>query len=291
MSRPGTANWILAGLIGVFGAVLFVIAVRSGRGDSALLFVGLPVLLAAALAVSPSRTTHGRVFRFTTVFLLLAAVVLHEGAICVILAAPLVYLVAHGTTALIRWCTRTSGMYAILPVPLLLLVAVEGTTTALRISPDQSVQVVRVVAMPVSGVVSHLAAGPQPTRVRSVPLRLLAVPMPEHVSGGKLKPGDRWTFGYHGTSHGPGGQIVAEVRTAEPDHLSFAFVEDSSITARWLAWQQADVRWRAIDPQHTEVRLTVNYRRRLDPSWYFGPLQDALMHQGMGHLMDTMAMK
>ncbi|HEX5996390.1 MAG TPA: hypothetical protein VFY84_14710 [Jiangellales bacterium] len=290
-SRPGTANWILAGLIGGFGVVVFVLAVRTGRADSALLFVGLPVLLAAALAVSPARTTHGRVFKLTTVFLLLAAVALHEGAICVVLAAPLVYLAAHGTTALVRWCTRSSGMFAVLPVPLLLLVAVEGSTGAWRISPDQSVQVVRVVAMPVDGVVSRLAAGPQPTPVRSVPLRMLGVPMPEHVHGGTLNPGDKWIFAYHQTSHGPGGQIVAEVRTTEPGHLSFAFVENSSITARWLSWQQADVRWRAVDAKHTEVRVTVHYQRHLDPSWYFGPLQDDLMHQGVGHLLDMMALK
>jgi hypothetical protein len=281
----------LAGLIGAFGVAVFVMAVRTGRADSALLFVGLPVLLAAALAVSPSRTTHGRVFRITTVFLLLAAVALHEVAISVVLAAPLVYLVAHGTTALVRWCTRLSGMYAVLPVPLLLLVAAEGSTATLRISPDQSVQVARVVAMPVNGVVSRLAAGPQPTPVQSVPLRMLGVPMPEQVHGGRLKPGDKWTFAYQQTSYGPGGQLVAEVRTTEPGHLSFGFIEDSSITARWFTWQQADVSWRAVDATHTEVRVTVHYRRRLDPSWYFGPLQDALMHAGTGHVLDMMALK
>jgi hypothetical protein len=223
--------------------------------------------------------------------LLLTAVALNEGAMSVVLTAPLVYLIAHGTTALVRWCTRSSGMYAVLPVPLLLLVAVEGSTNALRISPDQSVQVVRVVAMPVNGVVSRLAAGPQPTPVRSVPLRMLGVPMPEHVHGGTSNPGDKWTFAYHQTPYGPGGQIVAEVRTTEPGHRSFAFVENSSITARWFTWQQADVRWRAVDATHTEVRVTVHYRRRLDPSWYFGPLQDALMHQSVGHLLDTMALR
>src|ERR1044071_4951124 len=75
------ANWILAGLIVAFGLAVFVYAVRSGRADSALLFVVLPALLAAALALTPGRTTHGRVFRLTTIVLLLAPVSLHEGAI------------------------------------------------------------------------------------------------------------------------------------------------------------------------------------------------------------------
>ena len=60
--RRNRANWILAGLIGLFGVVVFAVAVRDGRADSALLFVALPVLLAATLALSPGRTAHGRVF-------------------------------------------------------------------------------------------------------------------------------------------------------------------------------------------------------------------------------------
>ena len=50
------------------------------------------------------------VFQVTTIFLLLAAVAAHEGAICVILAAPLVYAVAHGVAALvIHVRTRATG--------------------------------------------------------------------------------------------------------------------------------------------------------------------------------------
>jgi protein-S-isoprenylcysteine O-methyltransferase Ste14 len=70
-ARPKKANWILAGLVCLVGVVAFVVAIRSGRRDSALLFVGLPVLLAVALVLTPGRTTHGRVFQATTVVLLL----------------------------------------------------------------------------------------------------------------------------------------------------------------------------------------------------------------------------
>ncbi|SCL37601.1 hypothetical protein GA0074692_4724 [Micromonospora pallida] len=289
--RRTSANWILAGLIGVFGLVVFVIAVRDGRADSALLFVALPVLLAAALALSPGRTSHGRVFVATTIALLLAAVALHEGAICVVLAAPLVYAVAHGTMGFINLVRRSSRTYSVILVPLLLLPGLEGSGIGPRIAPEQSVEVTRVVALSADAVAARLAAGPRPVPVQSPALRLLGAPLPEHVAGSGLAPGDRWTFGYHGSAHGPGGHLVAEVATSEPGHLTFRFPEDTTINGRWFTWRQADLRWQAVDAGTTEVRLTVDYRRGLDPSWYFGPLQDVLLDQGGGHLLDMLALR
>ncbi|RQX02753.1 hypothetical protein [Micromonospora inaquosa] len=289
--RRTSAHWILAGLIALFGVVLFVGVVRQGRADSAVLFVALPVLLAAALALTPRRTAHGRVFAATTMALLLAAVALHEGAICVLLAAPLVYAVAHGTTALIRVLRDANRPYALVAVPLLLLPGLEGSGLAARVAPEQTVEVTRVVGLPVDRVAERLTTGPRPTDVRSVPLRLLGVPTPGQVTGDGLDVGDRWMFGYHGSAHGPGGHLLAEVESAAPGRVGFRFVEDSSITARWFTWRHAQLSWRAIDPGHTEVRVRVDYTRGLDPSWYFGPVQQVLLGAGVGHLLDMLALE
>lgn len=124
-----------------------------------------------------------------------------------------------------------------------------------------------------------------------MPLRLLGVPTPGQVSGDGLDPGDRWMFGYHGSAHGPGGHLVAEVETADAGRIGFRFVEDSSITARWFRWRHADLSWRAVDERHTEVRIRVDYTRGLDPSWYFGPIQQVLLGAGTGHLLDMMTLR
>ncbi|MEV4761057.1 hypothetical protein AB0J89_00310 [Micromonospora chokoriensis] len=289
--RTVSARWILAGLITLLGAVLFVGVVNQGRADSAMLFVALPVLLAAGLTLAPHRTAHGQVFAATTIALLLAAVALHEGAICVLLAAPLVYAVAHGTTALIRVLRDANRPYVMVAVPLLLLPGLEGSGIAARVAPEQTVEVTRVVGLPVDRVAERLATGPRPTAVRSVPLRLLGVPTPGQVTGDGLDVGDRWMFGYHGSAHGPGGHLLAEVESAAPGRVGFRFVEDSSITARWFTWRHAELSWRAVDPGHTEVRVRVDYTRGLDPSWYFGPVQQVLLGAGVGHLLDMLALE
>ena len=97
-------------------------------------------------------------------------------------------------------------------------------------------------------------------------------------------------FGYHGNSHGPGGQIVTEVVAAGPREITFAVLEDSSITGRWVGMRDATLSWRAGDGGGTAVTLRIDYRRGLDPSWYFGPLQDRLMHAGAEHFLDMLNM-
>lgn len=287
--RRNVARWVLAGMIGLFGVASFVTMIRTGRVDSALVFVGLPILLAIMLVVTPVRSTHGRVFRLTTIALLLAAVALHDGVICVILVAPLVYAVVHAATAIIRHIRNSNG-YALIPVPLLMFGALEGATGEFRVIPEQSVSVVRTVALPAHDVLERLARGPKPTEVRSLPLTLLRVPMPHHVHGDGLALGDRWTLAYPGSSHGPGGQVVTEVSSRGFQQIGFTFVEDTALTARWFTWEHAGISWRAVDGEHTEIRLTMSFHRRLDPSWYFGPLQEALMHEGAGHFLDMLTL-
>src|SRR4029079_74878 len=93
--------------------------------DSALMFVGLPTLLAVIIVLTPGEGVHGKVFRVTSVGLLLVAVAAHEGAICVTLAAPLVFGVAHSAAALFQLARNASRTYSLLLLPLLAVVAGE----------------------------------------------------------------------------------------------------------------------------------------------------------------------
>ncbi len=97
-------------------------------------------------------------------------------------------------------------------------------------------------------------------------------------------------FAYPDSSHGPGGHLLTEVTGTEPGRVGFRFVEDTAITGRWVTFRHAEVTWQAVDRERTEVRVRVAYERGLDPSWYFGPLQDGLLHEGVGHLLDMLVL-
>jgi hypothetical protein len=218
-------------------------------------------------------------------------VAFHEGAICVLLAAPLVYAMAHGVTGIVRLVRKSRGHYALVLIPLLLMSSLEGVHDDLRLHPEQTVTVARVVDLAPDEVLQRLMRGPRPVPPRSVPLRLLGVPMPERIAGGGLALGDQWHFHYPGGSHGSGGHTVAEVVAVAPGRVDFEVVTDSALTSRWLVWRRASLTWAPAAGGDTEVRLTLAYERRLDPSWYFGPLQHVLTREGAAHLLDAMAVR
>ncbi|MDI1463220.1 hypothetical protein QEZ54_19755 [Catellatospora sp. KI3] len=284
------ARLAVAAIVTVVGAVAFVATVLDGRTDSAMVFVGLPTLLAVALTLTSVRNVYGRVTKVVTIVLLLTAVFLHEGFICVVLAAPLVYAVALGVTAVVQAVRRGSRTYALV-LPLLLISGGEGLAPEVRVNPQQAAFVVRVLPLTVDQVAARLADGPEPTALRSVTLRMLSMPTPLQVEGDGLDLGDRWMFAYHGSAHGPGGHIVTEITERSAQRVGFGFVEDTTINARWFHWRHAAVTWRAVDAGHTEVTLDIAYERRLDPFWYFGPIQQTLMHAGGEHLLDMLDLR
>ncbi|MBM7785612.1 hypothetical protein [Tenggerimyces flavus] len=286
--RPNRYQWALAGLLAAVGVAAFGWMWQTGRADSAMLFVGLPMLLAVVLILAPAATGHGRAFQLTTILLLVTAALFHEGAICVILAAPIVYAIVHGVVAAVRG--PHARRHGLLLIPVLLVASLEGASPDLRVDPHQAITVTRTVALSSEQVRARMEQGPKPTDVRSPALKLLHVPMPHHVTGEGLDAGDRWTFDYHGGSHGPGGATRTRVTKTTATSVEFGVEENTTITARWVGLERAVVSWQAVGGK-TQVRLTIWYERKLDPSWYFGPLQQAFMHEGATYLLDSLALR
>jgi hypothetical protein len=271
------------------GLLGFAMSVASGNTDSALLFVGLPTMLALAIALSrPALDIHWLTFKGITLSLLLAAVLLHEGAICVLFAAPLVYGVGHGIAAVIEIARHRGHRGAYAAVPLALLLSVEGVVPGWRVAPVQTVTVTHTVAIAPAEAATRLAAGPDLAGTPR-PWLLASMPMPGHTGGNGIGLGDRWIFMFHGDSHGPGGQLVTEVTARGPESVQFQRISDTSIVHRWLDWQSARITWHAVDGG-TEVRLDLTFTRGLDPSWYFGPVEDVMVRAAAHQILDSMSL-
>jgi hypothetical protein len=291
-ARPegwATKSIVLSGVCVAVGVLGFAMSVATGTTDSALLFVGLPTLLALAIAVSrPARSVHGLTFKGITLGLLLAAVLLHEGAICVLFAAPLVYAVGHIIALVVDIARRRGhrGAYAVVPVALLL--SVEGIVPGWRVVPVQTVTVTHTVAISPAEVPAHLATGPDLVGTAR-PWLLATMPLPGHSGGNGIALGDRWIFVFHGDTHGPGGQLVTEVTRSDAGSVEFQRISDTSIVHRWLDWRSARITWHAVDGG-TEVRLDLTFGRGLDPSWYFGPVEDVMVGAAADFLLDSLSL-
>ena len=94
-----------------------------------------------------------------------------------------------------------------------------------------------------------------------------------HFAGGEGRPGD----------------LVMQVAESEPGHIRFVAQSDNSKIAHWLTWRSSEVRWNAVDADHTEVSWTLNFRRDLDPAWYFRPWERYAVRLAAEYLIENNA--
>lgn len=260
-----TALIVVVALLGVW------ISSATGRLDSALLFVGVPCLLAYGVALVDDKGGWGSVVQAVTIVLLLVSALLHEGALCVLLAAPLVY----GAAGLIYYASRSAirGRYALVPV--VVMVALEGVAPGARVDPAQSASATAVVAGDCAAFAQALERGPRidHDRDRGRLLRLAKYPTPVSADGDGLDVGDTWTLRM------PAGAITTEVVESRAGRVEFAVTQDTARTTRWVDLQSGALAWRQTI-RGCEATLTIDYRRALDPSWWFGPVTGVFMDAG-----------
>jgi len=262
--------------------------------QTSALFIGLPAALALILAFTPrTRSVTGMILKIMTLLLLLSGIVLGEGFICILMAAPLFYGVGlivglAMDSAERRRRSRQSGAWMGLLVLLPLVPAsLEGVRPGWSFSREETVFAERTVAAAAADVEKSLAETPRFGRRLPLYLRL-KFPRPVAASGSGLETGSLRVVHFAG-GEGKPGDLILRVSDRGPGWVRFDVVSDSSKIAHWLDWRQAEVRWSPAGDNATRVRWTVRYTRRLDPAWYFGPWERYAVRLAAGYLVDTVA--
>ena len=149
--------------------------------------------------------------------------------------------------------------------------SLEGVVPSLAFDREERVTVTRTVEATPDEVRFALASTPRFDR-ELPPFFRLGFPTPTHTSGEGLGIGDeRRVMFAHGRHHT--GALVMRVTRADSASVAFTVASDSSYITHWLSWEEADVRWAPVGAGRTRVTWTLRYRRRLDPAWYFAPLE------------------
>lgn len=270
----------------VVASMAFRVLIGMGLQHTSLVFVGIPAIIAWLIAsAEPPSTASGSVMRTTTLALLVAWIFLGEAFICVLMAAPVFYLVG-GFVAWVKGSQdrgRPSGLLAIVLIPL----ALEGTTPTLSTSRDREVVVEAIVAADIAHVRARLAETPRFDR-ELPPFFRLGFPTPEHPQGSGLNVGDRRSVHFaHGGHHS--GTLSLRIVESTPTLIRFSPESDDSYLTHWLRWRQSVVELEEVGPAQTRVRWTLRYARRLDPSWYFDPLERYGVTLAGRYLLETIA--
>ena len=274
------------------GSLLFRLLIWGELEHTSLVFIGIPAVMAILVALMPTpKSATGLILKVITLALLVSGVAFGEAFVCILFAAPLFFLIGIVVGQLLDIARRRRPKS--LDLRLLLLMGVvltpaslEGVLPGFEFDRDEVVTVVQFVSASADRVGSTLAELPRFERPLPLFLRL-GFPTPGATSGSGLRPGDFRRIEFlHG--HHPGVLTLTVVRSA-PGEVSFVASGDDSYITHWLSWQSADVTWREITASETEVHWTLRYRRRLDPAWYFEPLERYGVEQAAGYLIDALA--
>ena len=252
---------------------------------TSLVFVGLPALAAITLLHTRPRTAIGTVNKVIAILLCLSGILFDEGLICILMAAPIFFLVGTAIGLVINKLTgrKWRGVVSLAIVPL----SLEGVMPSLAFDREERVTVTRTIEATPHQV--RIALASTPRFDRSLPRFFrLGFPTPMHSSGDGLRIGDeRRVMFAHGQHHT--GALVFRVSAVDSAFAVFRMASDSSYITHWLSWEEADVRWTPVAAGHTRVTWTLRYRRRLDPAWYFAPLERYGAGLAAEYLIQTLA--
>jgi hypothetical protein len=257
-----------------------------GLGHTSLMFMGVPLILCVLLALTPpARTDAGRIVKGITLALLIAAPLLGEGYLCILIASPLFYTVGLAVSGILHWIgigrrrTRVSCA-ALIMLPFCL----EGTVPQMTFPRAQTIAATRVIAAPAADVQTALA---QPLHVDTPLPTFLRIGFPRPLAswGSGLRVGDSRGVHFTGAETAPPGDLRLRITESRPGFVRFAAEGDSSKLTEWMRWRSSEVSWHAIDPKHTEVTWQVQFDRGLDPAWYFGPWERAAVEEAADYLI------
>ncbi len=286
LTQP-TAWPLIAAILGLTTAsLMYRVLVMGGLEQSSALFIGLPAILAVFVALlPPGRSYTGLLLKVTTLLLLLSGVLLAEGFICIVMAAPLFYAVGTFFGVLLDLLNSKKTTARVLVLSPLVVMSMEGVHPALDTDRAEAITVSRTVPMSGDQITAALSARPWFDDPLPLPLRA-GFPLPVSALGEGLEVGDRRLIHFAG-GEGEPGALMMEVWSVEPGRVVFGCVEDTSHIAHWLDWKSAEVTWRE-DGGVTQVDWTMRYDRALAPAIWFAPTERLAVEIATGYLLDSL---
>jgi hypothetical protein len=291
--RPlSRAQWTIIGIaiVTVGFGVLYRVVEGIDLGHTSLMFIGIRAVLAIRLALRPqAQSATGGIVKGITLAMLLTAPLLGEGFVCILMASPLFYLVGI-IVGLVTDSQRNKRNITLSCCALVLLpMSLEGVVPALTFGRLQTVAVTRVVDGTPEQVEAALALSPRWSTPIVGFFPRVGFPQPLEAHGAGLEIGSPRVIHFAGAEGVPPGDLVMRVSVHRPGFARFDAVSDVTKLGYWLHWDNSEVTWRAVDATHTEVTWRIQFERKLDPAWYFGPWERLAVHDAAGFLIEANA--
>ena len=241
-----------------------------------------------------SRTKRvGRHLLATIVVMLASSAILFEGFICVIMAAPIyiafsmlaIFLTPHKSDP-DRF--QTSDVFRASFVPLLIIiVSVEGLTDTTSFPREEVITRTHILNLTPEEIHANLAQPVHLDAKRSIFLSIF--PLPDRVDAPKFAQGAThkafFTYRRWGFTNVHKGETHLHMKTVKPLLIETEVTKDTSYFSHYLTVHGTKIEMIPLAGSRTQVSLTIRYRRKLDPAWYFGPLQRRAIGESADYLL------
>jgi len=304
--RFGKRRIEMLGLLAIIGLASLAIQVliRTGQDRTALLYLAVPYCVAVLITLLRPYEEHKAWWHeylshsaTALVVFLASSVVLAEGFICVLMFMP-IYFFGVTIGFIGRWMEvkrvgRRGKTYST-AIPLLVaLFSMEGTSEITTFDRRNRATAIATTTASPETLLQNLAT---PFDLSSSDDWMLGLfPMPHTIEAGSLKAGDihRVHTRYHRwfVTNTHEGEIELRIDSVTPQRVTVSFVRDTSYFSSYVKLIGSEIQISIGDDGLTQVSLTVSYERRLDPAWYFQPIQQYAMQTMAAHLIEEVLIR
>jgi hypothetical protein len=304
--RFGRKRIIMLAILVVAGlaSIAILLLKRFDYDNSALMYLAVPYSVAVMITLlRPYRQTDSWWKRYIShsvtalVVFLASSVALFEGFICVLFFMPIYFFgVALAFTAnwiAVAWDARGNKTYAT-AIPLLVaFLSLEGTSEITTFDRYNTATATTTTTLSRQALMQNLAT---PFELPpSADWMLGLFPMPYAIEAGSLEVGDihRAHIRYHRwfITNTHEGEIEVRIDSITPDHVALSFIRDTSYFSSYVRLIGTEIQLAIDENGLTRVTLTVSYERRLDPAWYFQPIQQYAVETMAAHLIEEVLIR
>ncbi len=261
-----------------------------------LLYIAQPFTLSLAIYYFTSHTdgtTWLKHFwnnlRTFLIVILASSIILMEGYVCVIMAIPLfvlIFIIMFITMYIASKLGKKSPKSYILP-GIVILASLEGTTPEFTFNRYNRVSYTQTVDIDVKTVKQRLT---NPLQFQGDRHWILSIfPMPVYVGTVKLNEGDirKYDFIYHRwfVTNTKVGSIDVLFQKVD-QHKIRTKITDTSYISGYMELHGTEFTFEPVNDHQTKVTLSVSFDRKLDPIWYYGPLERFAVKKGIQYFIN-----
>jgi len=268
-------SWIGTCLAIALVSVLYRALIMLDDLPVAMMFIGIPLVLAIALVFTPRpKSATGVIMKGITLALLLSGILLIEGFVCILMASPLFYLIGGivGRVEDRRRKNDDSHRMNCVIYGVLALMSFEGVVVALTFPREDTVIVSENLSIPISEARTLMEEGPVFDNSKLAPFLKLGFPKPVKIQGEGSEIGDQWKISF-AIGKKPPGDLVLEVVASTENSVTYQCIDDGSHLSNWLNWKTITWSLEEASTSDCTISIELNYDRLLDPAWYFKPIE------------------